>query len=133
MPIARPSSSSVSTERRISQMMPARWAPSAMRIPISPVRRVTLYATVPYKPTQRDDERQQRERRAQPGERDLLADRLIDVRGLRLQVGHRNTGIKPRGRSGARRWQGSAGCPQPAPRMSSRSGDRRPADEDSCR
>jgi hypothetical protein len=43
---------SISTSRSTIQTSRPRCAPNAIRIPISLVRRATLYATVPYRPTQ---------------------------------------------------------------------------------
>jgi hypothetical protein len=40
------------TCRSTNQMTVPRCAPSAIRTPISPVRRATVYDIVPYKPTQ---------------------------------------------------------------------------------
>ena len=51
-PIASPTAASDKTWRSTIQTTAPRCAPSAIRIPISRVRRATVYDIVPYKPTQ---------------------------------------------------------------------------------
>ena len=51
-PIASPAAPSANTSRSTIQTILRRSAPSAMRMPISFVRRATAYAIVPYSPTQ---------------------------------------------------------------------------------
>ena len=51
-PIARPAAAITSTSRCTIQISRRAPRPSAMRMPISFVRRATLYAMVPYSPTQ---------------------------------------------------------------------------------
>jgi hypothetical protein len=51
IPMARPTAAIHSASPSTTDTTLARWAPRATRIPISLVRRATVHAKVPYKPT----------------------------------------------------------------------------------